>query len=254
MFRFYQTYQIIAACFAIIVLGSTAAAANPEKRHEKGASAVAAITPAGTSDVVELTDLRPFTHVAYIPFGADLSSIRFEGINAVKVAVNRRQLTNVSDCKQSWSEPGGSMYCQLTADEEYVPAYRVTYSYRGQPMASDEYGNTYFTFRVYFRPDEIGQEQRRALSSGKIGRTAAAETFALTTSRGSIQEVLLDEANSSLCDGNYVDGSWVHMNAKCEDGIAYIDVASASAYIAVNVNPAASRFETAEPGRGTSQK
>ena len=146
------------------------------------------------------------------------------------------------------------MYCQRTADEVYVPAYRVTYSYRGQPMASDEYGNTYFTFRVYFRPDEIGPELRLALSSGKIGRTAAAEFFALTTSRGSIQEVLVDEANSSFCDGNYVDGNWVHTNAKCEDGIAYIDVASASPYITVNVNPATSRFETAAPGRGRSQK
>jgi hypothetical protein len=126
LFRCYQTHPIIAACYAIIVWGSTASAA-------------------GTGDVAELTDLRPFTHVAYIPFGADLSSIRFEGISAVKVAVNR-QVTNVSDCKQSWSEPGGSMYCQRTVDEAYVPAYRVTYSYRDQPVASDEYGNTYFNF------------------------------------------------------------------------------------------------------------
>jgi hypothetical protein len=109
-------------------------------------------------------------------------------------------------------------------------------------MASDEYGNTYVTFRVYFRPDEISPELRRALSSGKIGRTVAAEFFALTTSRGSIQEILVDEANS------------VHTNAKCEDGINYIDVASASPYITVDVNPAASRFETAAQGRGTSQK
>jgi hypothetical protein len=127
------------------------------------------------------------------------------------------------------------MYCQGTADEAYAPAYRVTYSYRGQPMASDEYGNTYFTFGVYFRPDEIGSELRRALSSGKNGQRVAAEFFALTTFRGSIQEALVDKANSSLCDGSYLDGNWVHAETKCEDGIAYIDVASASPYIAVRV-------------------
>jgi hypothetical protein len=235
----YQTHQIIAACCAILVVGSTAAAA--------------AIAPDGTGEVEEVTELQPFTHAAYIPFGADLSSIRFEGINAVKVAVKQRQVTNVGDCNQSWPEPGGSMYCQRTADESYVPAYQVTYSYRDQPMASDEYGNTYFTFHVYFRPDEIGAELRRALSSGKIRRTAAAEFFALTTSRGSSQETLVDEANSYLCDGSYVDGNWVHSNAKCEDRIAYINVASASPHITVNVNPAVSHFEAAAPRRRTSQ-
>ena len=209
---------MIAACHAIIVMGSTAAAA-----------------PAGAGETVELTDPRPFTHVAYIPTGADLSSIRFEGIHAVKVAVNRRQISGASDCEQPWSEPGGSMYCQHSEEGAYAPAYRVTYSYRGQPMASDEYGNTYFTFDVYFRPDEIGPELRRALSSGKIGRRVAAEFFALSTYRGSVQEVLVDIANSSFCDGSYVDGNWVHAETKCEDRIAYIDVASASPYIAVRV-------------------
>jgi hypothetical protein len=214
----FRAYQIIAACHAIIVVGSTAAPAF-----------------AGAGEMVELTDPRPFTHVAYIPTGADLSSIRFEGIHAVKVAVNRRQINNASDCELPWSEPGGSMYCLRTADEAYAPAYRVTYSYRGQPMASDEYANTYFTFGVYFRPEEIGPGLRRALASGKIGRRVAAEFFALTTYRGSIQEVLVDKVNSSFCDGSYVDGNWVHTETKCEDGIAYIDVASVSPYVAVRV-------------------
>ena len=37
---------------------------------------------------MQISDLHPFTHVAYILAGADLSSIRIENIKAVKVATN----------------------------------------------------------------------------------------------------------------------------------------------------------------------
>jgi len=35
--------------------------------------------------------------------------------------------------------------------------------------------------------------------------------------KGSIEELVLDEANSILCEGYYIDGSWVHTNPRCED-------------------------------------
>jgi hypothetical protein len=114
-----------------------------------GAMAATARSASTTARVaVETTDLQPFTHVAYLPAGSDLSSIRIESIKATKAATKRRSITNQQLCVEPWSEPGGSMYCQRTIDESSEPAYRVTFSYRGLPMASDEYGNPYFTFSL----------------------------------------------------------------------------------------------------------
>jgi hypothetical protein len=222
----------VATCFAIITLGTTAITARTLASTRNG-------------DVVEITDLEPFTHVADIPAGSQTSSIRMEGIKLVKIATKRRTVTNERYCNLPWAEPGGSMFCQRTTDESPVPAYRVTYSYRGQPMASDEYGSTYFTFSVYFRPDEISPRLRELLASGKVRRAELAEFFDLAISRERVQEIVIDQAKSTLCDGNYFDGNWVHTNPKCEDNIAYRRVAMPSSYIRVEVNPGTSRYETA---------
>jgi hypothetical protein len=228
MFRLH----FVATCFAIITLGTTAITAGTLASTRNG-------------DVVEITDLQPFTHVAEIPVGLQTSSIRIEGIKLVKIATKRRTVTNEVSCNQPWAEPGGSMFCQRTKDESPVPAYRVTYSYRSQPMASDEYGNPHFTFNVYFRPDEISPRLRERVASGKIGRAELAEFFDITTSREPVQETVIDETRSSLCDGNYVDGNWIHTNPKCEDNIAYRRVAMPSSYIRVKVDPGTPRYETA---------
>jgi hypothetical protein len=194
---------------------------------------------------VEITDLQPFTHAAEIPVGSQTSSIRIEGIKLVKIATKRRTVTNEAYCNQPWAEPGGSMFCQRTADESPVPAYRVTYSYRSQPLASDEYGNPHFDFSVYFRPDEISPRLRELVASGKVRRAELAELFDIATSRERVQEIVIDQAKSTLCDGNYVDGNWVHADRKCEDNIAYRRVSMPSSYIRVEVNPGTSRYETA---------
>ena len=44
-----------------------------------GPFAVSASTPTTTGDVMEITDLRPFTHVAYIPVGACESVVHQDG-------------------------------------------------------------------------------------------------------------------------------------------------------------------------------
>jgi hypothetical protein len=85
----------------------------------------------------EITDLHPFTRVAYIPVGADLSSIEFERIETVKVATKRKFIT--SRCEVGYQEPGGSMYCPYIQDESPAAAYEVSYSFSAPPMASDEY-------------------------------------------------------------------------------------------------------------------
>ena len=103
-------------------------------------------------------------------------------------------------------------------------------------MASDEYGNRHFTFSVYFHPDEISSDLFRVLSLRKVNRAAAAEFFQLTTHRDSIQQVAIDGANSTMCDGNYVDGNWVHTSPYCEDGIVYTRVEIPSPYITVKLS------------------
>ena len=82
------------------------------------------------------------------------------------------------------------------------------------------------------------------MSTGKISRNAAAELFEIRTVRGSTQQLVLDETNSILCEGYYVDGSWVHTNPRCEDSVTYRKVASPSPYITVKVESAPSSLET----------
>jgi hypothetical protein len=224
----FGSYAFLTSCFAILV--SSAASTGLAATHHK----LTLSTPS-SDEVVEVTDLQPFTHSATIPVGGDVSSIRMESIKPVKVATSRRSVSKYRYCDQPASDPGGSIDCRRITDESYVPAYQVTYSYRGEPMASDEYGNNYFTFSVYFRPDEIGPDLRRILSLGKVNGAAAAEFFQLTTWRDSIQQVAIDEASSTICDGNYVDGNWVHTGSKCEDEIAYTTVEIPSPYITVKV-------------------
>ena len=232
----FLTRQLIATCFAITAWGSVAVAAIPKTRHEGDPSIV--------------LDLQPFTHIAYIPASADLSSLRIERIKATKVATKVRFTTDLRYCQErSAVEPGGSMYCPRTSDESFVPAYQVTYSFRGQPVASDEYGNPNFTFSVYFRPEEISPALRSAISSGKTKGTFAAEFFRVTTSHDSIRDVVVDRANSTICDGNYRDGNWTHAIPKCEDSWAYQSVATPSMYITVRIDPATCQVETAAAGR-----
>jgi hypothetical protein len=244
---------MLIATFLAIVTWKTAATAAPVGPNEN-ASLIATSAQAKDGEVVEVTNLQPFTHVAYIPEGADLSSIKIEGVKAVKIPTKRRSVTNPRYCDQSWSDPGGSMYCPFTTDESPVPAYRVTYSFQGQPMMSDEYGNTRFTFSVYFGPDALSPELRRAVSTGTLRKSAAAELFDLTTYRDSIRQLAIDQPNSIFCEGNYVDGNWVHKNPECVDRIAYRTVVSPSPNITVKIDPALFRLERVAAGSPSWQK
>ena len=99
------------------------------------------------------------------------------------------------------------MYCRYTQPEALSVAYRVTYSYQGQPMASDEYGSTDFTFSVYFRPEELSPDIRETLGKHKISKTNAAAYFDLNIYRAPVRNVVIDKAMSTFCAGNFVDGS-----------------------------------------------
>ena len=236
----FRVDQFIAVCSALIAFGTTASAATPETRRDEDVPSVVVSAPAEDREIVQISDLQPFTHIAYIPVDSDLSSIKVEGIKKVKAATKVRSVTKPSDCNDSGGEPGASPDCTRTTYESRVPAVKVTYSYRAP---SDESGSSWSTFDVYFREDEISPRVRRALSTGKISRSAAAELFEISTVRGSTQQLVLDETNSILCEGYYVDGSWVHTNPSCEDSVAYRKVASPSPYITVEVASAPSSLE-----------
>jgi hypothetical protein len=242
----FRTHQFIAACSTLIALGTTATAAAPETRPNDNVSSVTVSAPAAGGEIVQISDLQPFTHVAYIPVGADLSSIKIEGIKKVNAATKLRAVTKPSDCYDSGGEPGASPVCTRTTSTSRVPAFRVTYSYRAP---SDESGSAWFTFNVDFSEDEIGPQLRRALSTGKVSRSTAAELFEISIDRGSVPQLVLDEANSILCDGYYADGNWVHTNPRCEDSVTYRKVSSPSPYFTVKVDSAPNSLETVMTAR-----
>ena len=145
-------------------------------------------------------------------------------------------------CGNLYAEPGGSMFCPQTAYQASVPAYRVTYMYKGLPMASDEYPSTNnYTFSVLFRPEELSAAAR----SG----APAAESFVIATSRDLVRETVIDQAHSTFCQGYYIDGSWTHTNLNCQDQIAYKVVTVPSPYIKVTITPASRIQAAALPSR-----
>jgi len=181
---------------------------------------------------VKLAVLHPYTHSANIPADADLSTIHWRGVKRVKVPVS--EVTDWRSCQQySTAEPGGSIYCPQTTHESYAEAYQVTYSYTGRPMASDEYGNPYFTFSVYFRPNELGPVAR----SGKAG----AESFHISASRETIRATVLDQAQSTVCGNTNLHGHSARAHRDCHEHLVYTPAVLPSPYVKITVTPVTSR-------------
>jgi hypothetical protein len=230
----------------IVQLALVAVAALTLAGHAEAAGALTPKSSNSKSIIVRVEELHPLTHFAYIPQGSDLSSIKFQGVKKVEVATQIKSTTDMHYCEdQVFRDPGGSMFCPRTRLESPSGAYQVTYSYRGQPLASDEYGNTYFTFSVYFRWDELSPAVRDTLAKHEISRADAAAYFDLTAYRSPVREVVIDETASTFCAGNFVDGSWTHTDSKCEDDIHYTTIIAPSVYVTVKVDPALGRREQA---------
>jgi hypothetical protein len=192
----------------------------------------------------QIEDLHPFSHFASIPEDSDLASIKLEKVTAMKVFTARESSIDPGYCRDlQFRDPGGSMYCPYVQEESPALAYAVTYSFTGQPLASDEYGNREFTFQVYFRPEELPQALRTALSAGKVNRAELATYFELGTSRPAVRAAVIDNANSSFCDGNYMDGNWMQKDPKCQDKVSFKTVTISSNYITVRVEPVSLRTE-----------
>jgi hypothetical protein len=193
--------------------------------------------PAGLR--VQLEDLHPFTHLAFIPADSDVSTIRFEKARTVEVPTKIRYTTDTNYCTEVWlfRDPGGSMECPSRETGSPTTAYEVTYSFRGQELASDEFGFRHFLFQVYFRPDELGPVVCSALTNRKMSRAEKASYFTVSTSREDVQQVVIDEAQSKFCDTTLVDALWIRTDPNCQPRINYKTITTPSDYITVRVDP-----------------
>jgi hypothetical protein len=109
----------------------------------------AADKSAGRGVETKIIDLHPFTHLASMPASSDPANIKLEKVKTTRVFTKEKSTTDPGYCKDlQFRDPGGSMYCPYTEDESPAPAYEVIYSFHGQPLASDEYGNRYFTLYI----------------------------------------------------------------------------------------------------------
>jgi hypothetical protein len=187
---------------------------------------------------VQTSDLQPFTHFAKIPANADIGAIRFESIRKVKLPTRVVSTMNSNYCHEAgFRDPGGSMFCPYVETAAHAIAYEVRYSYRGPALSSDEFGNQHFTFQVYFRPDELSPEIIETLSGGKAHRRGTAALFTVNTHREAVRRVVIDEAHSRFCEGNYIDGGWTHNDGKCKDEVRYRAILAPDAFITVQVDP-----------------
>ena len=81
----FRVDQFIAVCSALIAFGTTASAATPETRRNEDVPSVMVSAPTEGREIVQISDLQPFTHIAYIPVDSDLSSIKVERIDVPRV-------------------------------------------------------------------------------------------------------------------------------------------------------------------------
>lgn len=177
--------------------------------------------------------IDPFTHAALIPASANVHSIRFESLKVTKVFTQKRETQDRDYCQElQFRDPGGSMFCPSVHWESPAPAYEVNYAYSDSALASGKNSGN-FTFQVYFRPEELSPELRSRI--GKAGRSELASYFDVTTSRPMERTTAIDDANSTFCAGNYIDGSWVNGDPSCRDRIHLETVNVPSDYIAVDV-------------------
>jgi hypothetical protein len=187
-----------------------------------------------SADVEHVLSVQPFTHVASLPAEVDPATIHFEKVRKISVATEVKYVTNDRECaERMFRDPDGSTCTGSAEKQNFVPAYEVTYSYMGP---KDMYGSRYSTFEVYFRQDEMAAALRDKLEGRKLNSAQAAEYFKMNAVREPLRVVEFDSEKSSLCAGNYVDGSWVQTDSTCRDKIAYRTVVKPAFSLSVRVD------------------
>jgi hypothetical protein len=219
---------------AVAALVGRGMLAIPAAADEPGGTARATVAV----QMPQTQELGPFTHFARIPADSDTATIRLEKIRSVRVPQLVQYTAHAAYCRDmAFRDPGGSMYCPESRTIGTAAAFEATYSYTGQPLASDEYHVGRYTFQVYFRPDELASEVRAAIETGKWKATYLAEYFMLHTDPESVHRAVIDESQSKFCDGNFVDGNWTRTDPACRDQIAYATATVLSGYLTVKVDP-----------------
>src|ERR1700733_5602840 len=94
----------------------------------------------GSNDAnMQIEVLNPFTHIAYIPAGADLGTIRFEKIRMTSLPTTVKHDADPSYCAEAASrDRSGSIFCPSATPGTFVQAYEAIYSFIGQPTLTDE--------------------------------------------------------------------------------------------------------------------
>ena len=189
----------------------------------------------GLLSAVQAADLK---YVAYIPADANVNSIRFEKARMVQIPIGSPITSNSNYCAQAAArEPGGSAFCPSVHYDSKLTALDVTYSYEGQPAPWDETRQTRFEFHVLYRPSAISFRLQRSLSARKQSRSEIAEYFSVKAHRETVLRRVVDEAESSFCDGNFVEASWTASNSGCTNKVSWKTVAAPSPWITVSVDP-----------------
>ena len=176
---------------------------------------------------------NPFNHVASIPATVDPSTIRFERLKLVDLASKTQTTTDVQGCKErQFREPDGSN-CETVKVLEHVKAIEADYSFIGPQLSTGEgeISPSRQSFSVYFRPEELPSSK----PVEKLNREQAESLFHLSTSRPMVQQKVIDQQKSHFCEGNYVDGSWMQKDSKCQEQVQYTTATVPSTYWAVAV-------------------
>ena len=227
--------------FSLVTLGAALCAGmlTPSLRAEPLKKQTSAVNKSPGSPSVQVEDRHPFTRFAYIPVDSDLNSIRFENAKTLEIPTKIRWTTDADYCSELtlFRDPGGSMECPRVRAGSFTTAYKITYTYRGQPLASDEYGFGRSLFQVYFQPDELVSTLRSALANRKLSREEKATYFKVSTFREHVQQLVIDEGNSAFCDTVLRDGVWIPAGPNCQDRIKYKVVTTPSDYVAVRIDP-----------------
>jgi hypothetical protein len=87
----------------------------------------------------------------------------------------------------------------------------------------------------------LAPDVRQAISNGKRSHSDAAGFFKISTSRKLVRNIVIDEAESHYCAGNFLDGSWTTSYPNCKDQIHYKALAAPSDYLTVRIDPAPAR-------------
>lgn len=76
-----------------------------------GLAAMVLASAGASAPAVTVSDLEPFSHVAFVPAGADISSIRLEQVKLVNVA------TRIRSVNGSWNQ---TMFKTRSAPADYI--------------------------------------------------------------------------------------------------------------------------------------